>query len=122
MVEERSDTGNIKISDEAIATIAAIAARSVPGVLDLDGGPMSNFAGVLGVKKETSGIKVEMEKESVSLDINIIVEFGMDISEIASSVQEKIRQAIEKMTGLMAEKVNVNINSVKLPQPVKNPE
>jgi len=114
-MEEKNDTGNIKISDEAIATIASIAAKSVPGVVDLDGGPVSGIADALGVKSSTKGIKVEMSAESVSLDLNIIVAFGKDISDIASEVQEKVRESIENMTGLVAEKVNVNVNSVKMP-------
>ena len=105
----------VKISDDAIATIASIAAKSVSGVLDLDGGAVGGIADVLGVKNSTKGIKVEMQQDSVSVDLNIIVAFGKDISDIAAEVQEKVRESIESMTGLIADKVNVNINSVKLP-------
>ena len=118
-MEEKNETGNVKISDEAIATIASIAAKSVSGVIELDGGPVGGIADVLGVKNATRGIRVDMKGNSVSLDINIVVAFGRDISEIASEAQEKVRESIENMTGLIAEKVNVNVNSVKMPGDTK---
>jgi uncharacterized alkaline shock family protein YloU len=120
MTTEKTESGNVKISDEAIATIAAIAARSVGGVVDLDGGAMGNFSEMIGVKNETKGVKVEMGADSVSLDINLIVAFGHDIADVASEVQEAAREHIEKMTGLNVDKVNVNVNSVKLQGRVMN--
>ncbi|MBP7791484.1 MAG: Asp23/Gls24 family envelope stress response protein [Candidatus Goldbacteria bacterium] len=113
MVNEKNETGNIQISDNAIANIAAIAAKSINGVVDLDGGAVSGIADMLGVKNETKGIKVELRGENVAVDINLIVAFGNDISNIASLVQEKVKESIENMTGLNVEKVNVNINSIK---------
>ncbi len=115
MPDEKTDIGNIKISDEAIASIASIAAKQVDGVIDMDGGPVTSFAETLGVKNATKGIKVEINKENVSIEINLIVAFGKDISDIATQVQEEIKEAIENMTGLTVEKINVNINRVKLP-------
>jgi uncharacterized alkaline shock family protein YloU len=115
MPDEKNDIGNIKISDEAIASIASIAAKQVDGVIDMDGGPVGTLAETLGVKNELKGIKIDMGKESVSVEINLIVAFGSDVSEIATAVQEKIKEAIENMTGLSVEKINVNINRVKIP-------
>lgn len=120
MATDKTDSGNIKISDEAISTIAAIAAKSVDCVVDLDGGAMSNFSEMIGVKDQTKGVKVTMNADSVSLDINLIVGFGCDIAEVAASVQEAVREHIEKMTGLNVDRVNVNVNSVKLQGRVMN--
>jgi uncharacterized alkaline shock family protein YloU len=113
MATEKTESGNVKISDEAIATIASIAAKSVAGVVDLDGGPMGNFSDMIGVKNSSKGIKVEMGSDSVSVDINLIVGFGSDIADVAAAVQDAVREHIEKMTGLTVDRVNVNINSVK---------
>ncbi len=113
MANEKNETGNIQISDNAIANIAAIAAKSVDGVMDLDGGAVSGIADMLGVKNESKGIKVDLKGENVSLDVNLIVAFGKDIGTVASLVQEKVKEAIENMTGLNVEKINVNINSIK---------
>lgn len=108
-----NETGNIQISDNAIANIAAIAAKSIDGVFDLDGGAVSGIADMFGVKNESKGIKVDLKDENVTLDINLIVAFGKDIGNVASLVQEKVKEAIENMTGLNVEKVNVNINAIK---------
>jgi len=114
MVEEKNDSGNIKISDEAIATIAAITAKSITGVVELDAGPVQSISDVLGVKQETRGIKINMNKETVSIDMNLVFEFGMEISEVAASVQEKVKETIENMTGLIVDRVNISVNSIKL--------
>lgn len=121
MVEHRSDSGSIKISDEAIATIAAIAAKSVAGVLGLDRGPMQSMSDILGVKSETKGIKVSVEKEVVNLEMNLTVEYGREISEVAGAVQERVRESIENMTSLIVDKVNINVNSVKMYTPGAGP-
>ena len=113
MVEQKSDAGNIKISDDAIAAIACIAAKDVDGVEELDGGTASALAEALGVRDSIKGVKVEMENETVSLDIDLIVSFGREVSDIASEVQDKVRESIESMTGLTVDKVHININGVR---------
>src|ERR1035437_989169 len=100
MVEQKGESGNIKISDDAIASIAAIASREVDGVAALDGGSSAAFAEALGIKDSTKGIKVDLLNETVSLDINIIVNFGREVSDVAVEVQDKVRESIESMTGL----------------------
>ena len=113
MVDNKGDSGNIKISDEAIASIAAIASRDVEGVVDLDGGSAAAFAEAIGIKDSTKGIKIDMLNENVSLDINLVVDFGREVSDVAAEVQDKVREAIESMTGLNVNKINVNINGVR---------
>jgi uncharacterized alkaline shock family protein YloU len=120
MATDKTDSGNIKISDEAISTIAAIAAKSVDCVIDLDGGAMGNFSEMIGVKDATKGVKVTMSADAVSIDMNLIVAFGCDIAAVAAAVQEAVREHIEKMTGLNVDKVNVNVNSVKLQGRIMN--
>jgi uncharacterized alkaline shock family protein YloU len=115
MVEQNNSSGNVKISDDAIAAIAAIASKEVDGVIDLDGGRASALAEALGVKNAAKGVKVYVVNDVVSLDINLIVCFGKEISDIASGVQDRVRESIETMTGLTVEKVHVNINSVRKP-------
>ena len=87
MPVDKNETGNIKISDEAICTIAAIAAKSVDGVAGLDGGTMANISEMIGVKKAGKGVKAEMGPESVSIEINIIVKFGAEIADVAANVR-----------------------------------
>jgi uncharacterized alkaline shock family protein YloU len=117
MVEHKNDSGSVKISDEAIATIAAITAKAVNGVVGLDRGAVQSIADMLGVKNETKGIKVSVDKEVVNIEMNIVVEYGREISEVASAVQERVRESIENMTGLIVDRVNINVNSVKMYTP-----
>ena len=112
MQSNQNDAGNIKLSDEAIANIAAIAAKSVDGVADIDSGTVGTLAEALGVKL-TRGIKIDMGNGAVAIDINLVLSFGCDITETGCEVQEKIREAVENMTGLMVNRVNININSVR---------
>jgi uncharacterized alkaline shock family protein YloU len=113
MVEHKGESGNIKISDEAIASIASIASMEVDGVVGLDGGSAASFAEAIGIKDPAKGIKVDLLNENVSVDINIIVDFGREVSDVAAEVQDKVRESIESMTGLNVNKVNVNINGVR---------
>jgi uncharacterized alkaline shock family protein YloU len=116
MTANINETGDIKISDDAVAMIAAIAAKKVEGVIGLDSGPVGGIAEALGMQNMTKGIKVNMGKDSVSLDVNLVVLFGQEISDVAVEVQEKVKEAIENMTGLIVDKINVNINSVRSPK------
>jgi uncharacterized alkaline shock family protein YloU len=120
MVEQKGESGNIKISDEAIASIASIASMEVDGVVDLDGGSAASFAEAIGIKDPAKGIKVDLLNENVSVDINIIVDFGREVSDVAAEVQDKVRESIESMTGLNVNKVNVNINGVRKNTAVRN--
>ncbi|MEI7640507.1 MAG: Asp23/Gls24 family envelope stress response protein [bacterium] len=112
MQSNQTDAGNIKLSEEAIANISAIAAKSVDGVVDIDSGTVGTLAEALGIKL-TRGIKVDMTNTTVSIDINLVLSFGCDITETGCAVQEKIREAVENMTGLIVGKINININSVR---------
>ncbi|MCE5301351.1 MAG: Asp23/Gls24 family envelope stress response protein [Spirochaetia bacterium] len=116
MVEHNNDSGNVKISDEAIATIASIAAKEVDGVFCLDSGTVGGLAEAFGVKDLSKGVRVEFSGENVSVNINLMVCFGRDIADVASEVQDKVRESIESMTGLLVDKVHVNINGVRKPE------
>ena len=120
MAENTGESGNIKISDDAIAAIAVIAAKDVDGVLDLDSGAAGAIAEALGVKDVTRGVRIDVNGETVNIDINIIVAFGGEVSDIAAEVQDRVRESIESMTGLLVERVNVNINSVRKPSATIN--
>ncbi len=118
MPDNKSDSGNVKISDDAVAAIAAIAAKDVDGVVDLDGGPSAALAEAFGVKDSSKGVKVELLNETVNLDINLIVSFGREVSDIATEVQDRVRESIETMTGFVVDRVNVNINGVRKPSAI----
>ena len=107
--EEFNDarTDSIKISNEAVATYAGIAVSEVPGVYAMAGG----FS--LGGKKNlTKGIKVEAGEKNTKIDVNIIVDYGVRIPEVAFEIQTRVKKSVEAMTGLKVLEVNVHIQGV----------
>ena len=112
--EEISVEGNdtVKISNEAIATYAGIAVSEVSGVYGMAGG----FAGITealsGKKNLAKGIKVDVGEKEAKIDVNIIVEYGARIPEVAFEIQSRVKKSVENMTGLKVLEVNVHVQGV----------
>jgi uncharacterized alkaline shock family protein YloU len=98
---------NLSISEEVIATIAERVVLNVAGVYSLSGG-----LNVLGKKIGTQGIKVDISKKDVSLDVYIIVNYGVKIPDIAWEIQDKVKKELENMTGMTVTTVNVHIQGI----------
>lgn len=104
--------GTIKISEDVVTTIAGLAAAEVSGVAGMSGGITGELVEKLGRKNISKGIKADMGENEVTIDINAIVEYGVNIHEVAVELQTSIRNAIENMTGLSVVNVNVNIQGL----------
>lgn len=105
---------NIKIADDVIAVIAGVAVSEVPGVAEMSGGFAGGISEVLSGKKNLSkGIKVESGEKETKIDVNIIVEYGTRIPDIAFEIQNKVKAAVENMTGLKVVEVNVHVQGVR---------
>ena len=113
-ISENSEvSGNVKISDEVIATIAGIAAEEIKGVAGMYGTFAEGIAEKLGAKKSFSkGIKVEVTENTVTLDLDIIIDYGTKIPDVSWEIQENVKNNIETMTGLSVEKVNIHVEGV----------
>ena len=109
---ETSEENGIKISDDVIATIAGKAASEVVGVYAMSGGFAGGITEVFGKKNLTKGIKVDSIENKLKIDVNIIVEYGARIPDVAYELQNKIKTALETMTGLTVEEVNVHVQGV----------
>ncbi len=113
-VEEISVEGNdtIKIANDAVATYAGIAVSEVQGVYGMAGG----FAGITealsGRKNLAKGIKVEVTDKNARIDVNIIVEYGARIPDVAFEIQTRVKKSVENMTGLKVLEVNVHVQGV----------
>ena len=104
---------NIQISDDVVAVIAGMAASEVPGVADMAGGFAGGISEVLSGKKNLSkGIKVDVTDKSTKIDVNIIVEYGARIPEVAFEIQKRVKKSVENMTGLDVEEVNGQVQGV----------
>lgn len=107
-------SGTVRISAEVVSTIAGIAAEESKGVAYMY---YTSFSGViaekLGTKKsQAKGVRVEMSDGSVSVDVYIVIKYGMRVHEVAAGVQESVKNNIETMTGLNVSAVNVHIEGV----------
>ena len=110
-VNEIEENG-IKIADDVIATIAGKSALEVKGVYSMAGGFAGGISEVFGKKSYTKGIKVDNTEKGLKIDVNIIVEYGSRIPDVAYEIQNKVKNSIENMTGLKVEEVNVHIQGV----------
>ena len=111
--EETTETEGIQISNDVIAVIAGVAVSDVQGVSSMAGGLAGGITEVLSGKKNLAkGIKVEKEENSVKIDVNIIVEYGTRIPDVAFEIQNRVKTAVENMTGLNVEEVNVHVQGV----------
>ena len=109
-----NEIGAIKITDEVVAIIAGIAATDVPGVAGMSGGIAGGIAEALGRKNLSKGVKVEAGEKEAAIDLYIIVEYGFRIPDVAWSIQEKVKKAVETMTGLNVIEVNIHIQGVNI--------
>ncbi|WP_084054272.1 Asp23/Gls24 family envelope stress response protein [Desulfonispora thiosulfatigenes] len=107
-----NELGSVKIADDVVAIIAGLAATEVRGVAGMSGGVSAGIAEMLGRKNLAKGVKVEVGEKEAAVDLFVIVEFGAKIPEVAQLIQQKVREAIEAMTGLIAVEINIHIQGV----------
>ncbi len=111
--EIKTENEGIQISNDVIAVIAGVAVSEVPGVAGMAGRFAGGITEVLSGKKNLAkGIKVEATETQAKIDVNIIVEYGSRIPDIAFEIQKRVKKAIEEMTGLKVEEVNIHVQGV----------
>ena len=109
------ETSNIQIADDVVAVIAGKAVSEAPGVYAMAGGFAGGISEVLSGKKNLSkGIKVDVGEKETKIDVNIIVEYGTRIPDVAYEIQTKVKKAVETMTGLKVVEVNVHVQGVNI--------
>lgn len=112
-----NESGSINYANDVLAKIAALATDEIDGVMGTSGGGLSDM---LGVKNR--GIKVSLEDEKAVIDLNIVVEYGKKLHEVSRAVQENVKKAIESMTALKVEAVNVHVHSIHVEKPKDDEE
>ncbi len=114
--------GNIAISNEVIATIAAVAAKSIDGVSGMMNSIVGGFAEFLGKKNHSKGVKVIVNDKDVKIDMFVVVDYGVKIPDVAWEIQVKTKSEVEAMTGLNVTAVNVNIEGINTNLPTEGAE
>lgn len=113
-IYDANNIGEVQIADDVVAIIAGLAATDVEGVSALVGNVTNEIISKLGKKNLGKGIKVEVTNSTVTVDMALILEYGYSIPKTSEQVQEKVKSAIENMTGLTVEEVNVRISGVTM--------
>lgn len=117
------ETSNIQIADDVVAIIAGKAVSDAPGVYAMAGGFAGGISEVLSGKKNLSkGIKVDVGEKETKIDVNIIVEYGSRIPDVAFEIQNRVKKSVENMTGLKVSEVNVHVQGVRTEKEENNNE
>ena len=115
MSSEPPAESEIGVADDVVASIAGMAAAGVQGVSAMGGGPGLDLGEVLGTRRATRGVRVEIGTREAAVDIYLHVAYGVRIPLVAQRVQEAVKQAVEAMTGLEVVEVNVHVQGVDPP-------
>lgn len=122
---EISEANNeeIKIADDVVSVIAGKAVSEISGVAGMAGGFAGGISEVFSGKKNLSkGIKVDVGEKEVKIDVNIIVEYGARIPDVAFEIQNRVKKTVETMTGLTVTSVNVHVQGVNIPEEKEEPK
>lgn len=114
VLQEDEKVGAVQIADDVVAMIASLATTEVKGVSALVGNITNELMSKVGMKKLTKGVKVEVKEQVATVDLAIMMEYGYNIPETCQAVQNKVKTAIENMTGLQVDHVNIRIAGVHL--------
>ena len=113
-IQNDASKGEIKIADEVVAIIAALAATEVEGVASMAGNITNELIGKLGMKNLSKGVKVDVLEGIVTVSLALNLKHNYSIVEVSARVQEKVKNAIENMTGLEVADVNIKVAGVEM--------
>ena len=113
-IQNDASKGEIKIADEVVAIIAALAATEVEGVASMAGNITNELIGKLGMKNLSKGVKVDVLEGIVTVSLALNLKYNYSIVEVSARVQEKVKNAIENMTGLEVAHVNIKVAGVEM--------
>ena len=108
---QKVENGSIQISEDVVASVAAMAVMEQEGVCGLSTGIGSDIAEMLGMKSAAKGVRIVSDKEG-----HVVANFGYSVFELAKNVQDAVRSSLESVTGLNVAKVNVNVCGIALPR------
>lgn len=114
-IQTEETTTSVKISDDVVATIAAIAAGEIDGVGGMCGSLAGDIIERLGKKNSAKGAKVEVEDGSVKISMNILVVYSYRIQQVCGEVQAAVKNAVEGMTGLRVTDVSITVQGIVMP-------
>ncbi|MBU9738955.1 Asp23/Gls24 family envelope stress response protein [Diplocloster agilis] len=114
MIHADGNLGEVQIADEVVTIIAGLAATEVEGVASMAGNITNELVSKLGMKNLSKGVKAEIVDNNVSVDLALNLKYGYNIPETSEKVQDRVKTAIENMTGLQVIDVNIRIAGVEM--------
>ena len=114
VLENGEGFGTVKIANDVVAMIAGLAATEVNGVSAMVGNITNEFMGKVGMKKQPKGVKVDIIEKTVSVELAVNLDYGYNIPTTCNKVQEKVKNAIETMTGLEVADINIRIVGINM--------
>ena len=117
-IKEDENLGEVKIADEVVAIIAGLAAMEVEGAASMSGNATKELISRLGMKSLSKGVKVDVLEGIVTVSLKLNLQYGYNVLEVSGKVQEKVKTAIENMTGLTVADVNIRVAGVDIPEEV----
>ena len=117
-IKEDENLGEVKIADEVVAIIAGLAAMEVEGGASMSGNATKELISRLGMKSLSKGVKVDVLEGIVTVSLKLNLQYGYNVLEVSGKVQEKVKTAIENMTGLTVADVKIRVAGVDIPEEV----
>ena len=116
-LNKEESIGIVKISDEVVSVITAIAAEEIHGVMEFQHWVSNNITQIFkGKKSNGKAVKVTLEDDRATIDLDLSVEYGINILDVVAQVQENVKKTVEAMTGLVVSSVNVFVQNIYMPK------
>lgn len=113
---KNSEGGKVQIANEVVAIIAGLAATEVEGVDSMAGGITNEIISKIGINNLSKGVTINVANNTVAASLALNLKYGYNVPDVSTKVQEKVKLAIENMTGLSVREVNVQIEGIEIPQ------
>ncbi len=113
-IQLKNNYGEIIIANEAIAVITGLAAMEVEGVASMAGDATRELISKIGIKTLSKGVKVDVLEDVVTVDVTLNLKYGYNVKDVSVKVQDKVKIAIENMTGLTVADVNVRVAGIEV--------
>jgi len=114
--EAEPTSGGVTIADTVVAKVAHMACKDVTGVHALGGATSRAISSFRGGESRTQGIAVDVHDEAIDLDITLVVEYGINIPQVAEACRVRAREQVEATTGMKVRAVNVVVGDVHFPE------
>ena len=111
------NVGIVKISDEVVSVIAGLAASEIDGIVGMSAGLVGGISQILSGKKNLSkGVKVTVGENNTTIDLYVVVKYGVSIPEVCEKMQQNVIKTVQTMTGLKVDAVNIYVQNVVIPK------